>query len=368
MQPLGRDGYSREAIIAALHAPHRDVRFTYDVLDEANERIGELSTVESATVENNSLATNVKRTAKLKTGETSDINFLSDRIRPWFVLKMPDGGEASWPLGIFLPITPSRSVTRFGQVRDVEAYDQLLVLLDDKVEDRYVVAAGTNYVTAVETLLASAGIVDYSIISTDKTLPSTRDWSPGTEKLRIINELLRAVNYSPLYFNSEGRAIGKQYQRPSDRGSGYEYAADERSILVPELSAELDLFGVANKWIATVSEANRPPLTATYTNAELTSPTSVPRRGRTIVDFRKVDAADQESLDAYVQRIAFEASQVYEIIEVETALMPHHENDEIVRVTYPDASIGAKYSEHTWSLPLKAGAKMKHKLRRVVTI
>ena len=40
--------------------------------------------------------------------------------------------------------------------RAVEAYDGLQVLTDDKFTSRYTVASGTNYVTAIKTILTGA--------------------------------------------------------------------------------------------------------------------------------------------------------------------------------------------------------------------
>jgi len=367
VQSLAVDGYSRLAVIAALHATVRETVFEYELLDQNNETLGLLDSVSGGSIKNNSLATNANRTAKFSISDQG-VNYLSDRIRPWMKLRMPDGGHASWPLGVFILSSPSRVIRSAGEHRKVEAYDQRLILLEDREEDRYVITSGTNFVTAINTILDSAGVTEHAIIATDKMLPASRDWKAGTPKLRIINDLLGSINYSPLNFSSAGIALSRPYQRPSERAPGYEYAATDDSILSPDLSIELDSFGVANKWVATVSEADRLPLTSVYTNVEPSSPTSTVSRGRTIVDFRSVDAADQESLDAIVARIAFEASQLYEKVELETALMPHHENNEVVQVTYPRAGISAKYTEHKWSLPLQAGAGMKHTLRRVVTV
>lgn len=368
MQSLEVDGYTKSEVIDALHGASRRVTFRYELLDVNNDRQDDLFIVTGGNIENNSLANKVKRTAKFSMLDTSDIDFLSDRIRPWFQLEMPDGGFAEWPLGIFILSTPTRDVSSAGRTREVEAYDQLVILADDKVEDRYVVDAGTNYIDAVKTILDSAGINDYYITASSKTLPSSRDWSPGTDKREIINDLLSSVNYSSLHFNSSGQAVSRPYQRPSDRGAQYAYNADDRSVLAPELEVEFDLFEIANKWVATVSEADRDPITATYTNTNPDSPTSTESRGRTIVDFRDVDAADQESLDSMIERIAFEASQVYEIVDLETAIMPHHESGDIIEVRYPGADLDGKYTEHKWSMDLQAGAMMSHKLRRVVTV
>lgn len=366
MQSLSQGDWSAEDVRAALHASSRRVAFRYELLGSDNIRKGWLDGVTKCTVENNALAT-IKRTAKFEIRDVGDVDWVSDRIRPWFRLWM--GSEyAEWPMGIFLLSSPKRQVNTAGAMRSVEAYDQLLVLEDDKTENRYTVETGTNYIAAVADLLTAAGVTGQNLVSTDKALPSDRDWPPGTSILTIIGDLLSSINYRSLYFNSAGRAVAEPYQRPSSRPTGYAYKANSQSLLEPNIEVDFDLFGVPNKWVLTVSEPDRPELVSTYTNEEESSPTSTISRGRTIVALHNVDAADQSSLDDKAERLAFESSQVYEIVEANTAIMPHHEDHEVIRLDYPEAELSSRYTEHKWSMELKAGASMKHTLRRLVTV
>ena len=55
----------------------------------------------------------------------------------------------NFPLGIFLLSSPTRADQDNMIIRDIEAYDGLIVLKEDKFIDRYNVSAGTNYVDAV---------------------------------------------------------------------------------------------------------------------------------------------------------------------------------------------------------------------------
>lgn len=278
-------------------------------------------------------------------------------------------GYVEWPLGVFLLSSPSRSYRAGALVlRDVQAYDQLLVLRDDRVSDRYTVNAGTNYVTAINTLVAGMGFT-LNLTPTTKTLPVARDWDPGTTRLEILNELLGAINYESAFFDEDGVLIGRPYISPADRASEYTYAANGDSLLAGDILQTLDLFAIPNKWTIVVSNADQVPIVSTYTNNSVTSPTSVPNRGRIIADFRtEQDAADQATLDAMVARLAFEASQVYEYVEFDTPLMPVHQNADVYSLDIDGLDINASYSEHTWSLPLQAGSTMSHKVRRVVTV
>lgn len=370
MQNLAVNGYSKQQVIDALHAKYapRFIKFRYDLLNQNEIKKSALSTVIAAEISMAYMA-EIKRTAKFKIKDDGSINWLSDRIQPFFQLQMPDGGWAEWSLGIFLLSSPLRVDQNQQIIRDVEAYDGLQVLKDDKFTSRYTIAAGTNYYTAVLNILTSAGITKYNIQQTSLTLPNTREWEPGIEKLKAVNELLADLNYTPLWVEEYGFYTSYAYQTPQVRAAQYTYENNDLSIMHNGVNDSLDLFSIPNKWVIVSSNAETSPLTSTYTNTNANSPTSTVNRGRTIVDFRAIDTiADQASLDAHVQRLAFEASQVYGHVVFETAIMPMHSYNDILQLNYSYLGINDKYSEMSWTLPLAVGGKMKHEVRRVVQI
>ncbi|MDP4158134.1 MAG: hypothetical protein Q8911_00010 [Bacillota bacterium] len=282
---------------------------------------------------------------------------------------MPDGNFVPFPLGVFLLSSPKRKTdSSLNVIREVEAYDQLQVLMDDKVTDRYTVPAGTNYITAVQTLLTNAGIISQNLTTCSSVLPVALDWAPGTPKLTIINALLGAINYWSLFFDAYGVAIARPYVLPANRAVDYTYKNDSLSVIFPELEQDLDLFGIPNKWVMTVTEPDQSVITSTYTNTNLASPTSTVSRGRTIVSSLTDTAADQVTLDAKVQRQAFQDSQVYETVDLETAIMPMHSENDMLKLIFSPLGIGDNYNEMSWEFDLVAGAQMKHQIRKVVNI
>lgn len=369
MMDLARNGYSADEVRAALLASARHIRFRYELLDSAGSFKANLVGVLACSVANNALA-DVKRTAHLVLRDgADDIDYLSDRVKPVVRLRMPDGGYAEFPQGVFLLTSPRRAVDAADVVtREVEAYDQLIVLAEDKVTDRYIVAAGTNVIDALRQVLQGAGITEHNLTPTAKVLPADLEWEPGTAKLRVVNDLLAIINYRSLYFDETGRAVGKPYVSPQTAPSEFTYSDDSDSVSLPAMDQTLDLFNISNTWVVVVSEPDRPPLSSTFTNDDPDSPTSTVSRGRTIVDFRTVEAVDQATLDAKAQRLAFEASQIYEILELQTGIMPMHSDADVVTIERSALGISARYSEHTWEMELKAGQPMKHRVRRVVQV
>lgn len=370
MQKIEQGNYSREEIINVLHGVNgsREIDFRYDLLTKEEIKKAEISTMVSAEVSMNALA-DIKRTARFNIKDDNTIDWLNDRIQPFIMFKMPDGGWAEWSQGIFLLSTPVR-VEKNGEVyREVEAYDGLQVLKDDKFDSRYYITLGTNYVSAIISILNSAGISKYNLEQTTASLQTTREWEPGTEKLTIINELLQEIAYTQLWVDEYGFYTAAKYRLPSERAADYSYKDNEMSVTYNEMSEELDLFSIPNKWVVIKSNAESSPLVSTYTNSNPDSITSTVSRGRNIVDYRTIDnIADQASLDDYTRNLAYESSQVYGHVAFETAIMPMHSYNDCLEVVYSSLGIDGKYIETSWSMQLVAGSRMRHDVRKVVQI
>jgi hypothetical protein len=368
--------HTEDEVLAALegHSGTRRWSFRYELLNSGNTILEEeLDNVLDATVSQNWLA-DIKRTATFSFTERGGIDYLSDRLRPWVRLHLPPYGAldwVEWPQGVFLLSTTERQASMAGTLtREVTGYDQLQVYSDDLLAARYAVASGTVVTTAVQAVLS--GVLSPPVVNVvphASTLPATKEWEPGTSKLRVINDLLGMINYESLSFDENGVAQVQPYRAPSERPAEYEYLDDHHGLVVPELGQELDLFSVPNHWVLVVSEPDQAPLVGTYTNSDPASPTSTIRRQRTITDYRtEVEAVDQATLDAKASRLAFEASQVYEAIPFRTGLMPIHSGNDVYRLRLQRLAVNARYAEASWKLPLKAGAHMDHVARRVVTV
>jgi hypothetical protein len=369
--------YTRSQIVDQLKGDSRRLRFRYELLDADNNFKYELSnakeegTIISASVAHSSLA-DIKRTAKFKIKDLGyGIDFLNDRIRPIVDVLMPNGLWVPLSQGVFLLSSPTRSSDGEIVYREIEAYDQGVVLNEDKFEGRFTAAKDAVVFDLILDVLESSGIDPATAIierTTDYTMPTTREWDPGTKKLTVINNLLDIINFKSLYFEDVSPVLAP-YIAPSNRSANHQYKNDDKSVLFPDFSQELDLFSVPNKWVSVVSQPDRPVLISSYTNSNGNSPTSTVNRRRTIVDARTdSDAIDQATLDAQVKRIAFQASQVYEHITFQTALMPVHGHDDIIEIGYTPLGIADKFSETSWETDLRIGAQMKHTVRKVVPV
>lgn len=317
------------------------------------------------------------------TGSIDDWMFTSGVLTPSAIHSLwvtgagigPAAGQdrtyVEWPQGVYLLSSPTREIDAGGVViREVDAYDQSVVLQSVATEDNFYVSVGDLYTDAIEEILST--IIDlpsYSITRSTKALPAQKVWDAGTSYLQIVNDLLTAINYEPIFFDADGVAQVQPYIDPQSRTAEYTYDTGLTSVLVPEATQRLDLFNQPNKWVLIVSEPDRPLLKSTYTNIDPASPTSTVNRGRTITDVKtEQDVVDQATLDSKVAQLAQEASQVYEELEFKTAIMPFHAHRDVIHISYPQLGVEANYSETKWGYELEAGAAMTHNARRVIIL
>lgn len=386
--------YTEKELKDMLHAAKgsRRIKFRYDLLDKNERKIRELTNVLSGEVSMNAFNT-IKRTAKFSIREDAaePIDFLSNRIQPFVLLKMPDkwvqtstgsrqlieGQWIEYPLGVFVLSSPTKKEQGDYIYRDVEAYDKLVILEEDKFTARHIVRKGTKYTDAIIAILQGAGITKYNITANDSTLKEDVEYEPGISKSSPIADFLNAINYTPLWVDDYGYFTSSPYISPQDKNPDYWYEPDEFSVVADGMEEELDLYSIPNSWVAYYSNAdsvgptnpNPVVITSVYTNASADSPTSTVNRGRTIVDYRKVDdIADKASLDAYVNRIAFEASQIFGKVKFETAIMPFHGFQDVLYLKNDTLGIDGKYAETSWNIKLQAGALMSHECRKVVNV
>lgn len=341
----------------------RKIAFRYDLLTNKDLKIGEIDVI-SGSIALNSLA-ELKRTGRftIKENIAKDIDFLNDRIKPIVII---DGVETE--MGVYLMPSPTRRL-ECGQIyRDIEAYDVLQILKEDKITDRTFYRKGSKYEDILRQIINSAGIYRCTIEPTLLTLKRDREFEIGTSKLTICNQLLQEINYTAIYSDKTGLIRAKQYIMPNMRNIEVKYIEGDFDIKVKDSSTdELDLFNVPNTWVVVASNGENNSLKSIFKNENPADKTSIPSRERKIVDYREIsDIADQNSLNQYTKRLAMNALSVYRKIEFETIINPIHGYANCIYVEDKALDISDKYIETSWEIPLEVGGVMKHNARRVI--
>ena len=386
---LQKGSYTREQIIDALHAPQRVIKFRYDLLDKNLRFKCTLKTISTAGI-SYSAQNSIKRTATF-TMRDEAIDYLSARVRPVFCLKMSRGntwgnvaaktwGEVAtktwgeirrtvewieWPLGVFILSSPARTADNNVVIRDIEAYDLNQLLHTDAITNRIFFPEGTRYTDAVINLIVGAGHDFYMITQSDEVMPVPMEFEVGKTRLEIINELLAAVNYTPLFVDENGAYIARPDHEPQIGDIAYFYTTKDKSVIFAGATEAVDFFNLPNRFIAFVSNPERPPMVATFENDDVLSQLST--RNRPVVTaVQKVnDMASQAALEEYVTTWARKASIVEANIEFSTALMPMHGYRDIYQFEHEVLRINEVYEEQSWDMSLVAGGTMTHNARRL---
>lgn len=296
----------------------------------------------------------------------ADIDWLSDQIQPEIII---DG--TAHPLGIFLPSTVQESSNISGtdlKTLQVQAYDRCWLIRDHYTESAQYFASGTNYLTAVETMLTAAGIALISATPTAATLTEARqDWDIGTSYLTIVNQLLSEINYNPLWFNEQGMAMLEPAIVPSAENLDHIFDLRDPSVLVrPKIRRKTDVYSAPNVFICVCSNADKDdPMVATSENTNPQSPLAIQRRGRRIAKVVQVDnIASQNELQAYADRLRNESMITSETIQLTTGLLPGFGVGDVVGLIAGDQMDVC--IERSWSMDLRPGGNMQHTLEKVV--
>lgn len=295
-----------------------------------------------------------------------DINWLTDEVQPYQII---DGKE--YPSGVFSAASVKDAWDANGVATiELEAYDRCLRLMQTKTETMFYIPAGTNYISAVESLLVDAGLPLFLSTPTLKTTATDReDWPIGTPYLNIINTLLGEINYDPIWFDLQGFAVIQPIKVPSASNIDHQYGEkDKLRVLGRSGLSEMDIFAAPNVFIVICDNPElEKPMIATSVNDNPTSALSVFRRGRRIVSTFKVDnTPDQETLEAYAQCLMMQSAFSEETVSIITANVPGHAVGDTVALVHPNAT--GLFKETSWHLILAPGQLMKHTLRRSVLL
>ena len=339
--------------------------YRYDLLDK-DENFKK--TLTNISINKNSISfsgfIDVKRTGTVNlTGLDPDIDFINDRIKIYVTLN--DGmNNLTYPLGIYLLSSPVKVlITKDVYNYQVNIYSKTQILIEDKVIARFVIKKGKVYTNVIQELLIGTGIGNIEVTNSGLAANRSFSYDAGSSKLFIINELLKQINYYPIYTDNDGSVIIKPSVLSQERNADFYYRINDESIVQKGLAETLDLFNVPNVTTRVVTNSENEPLVSTYKNYDPQDPTSIPNRGREIDDYQEIsDIPDQTTLDEFVLREAEASKKIFGEVRFSSSLNPMHEQDECIEVN------GEIFIETSWTMQLSTQGAMNHSARRVVYV
>ena len=183
-------------------------------------------------------------------------------------------------------------------------------------------------------------------------------WEPGTSRLRIINDLLAAINYYALRTNPWGAYIADPYTAPGDRSVTRDLTAD--AIVAAQWTRERDLTNVPNRVVLVgQSSGDTPPLIGVAENVGSDDPLSIVGRGRVIAHVEEnVEATSQGVIDGLAARKLADLSSPSGARVLGHAPVPLVLHD-VIRHE------GVRGAIQSWSMRLGVGEQMRTTVREV---
>lgn len=335
--------------------------FKYELLTDSNELIGEISSIENASVTYSSLSRlKQKATINITLDTLSKIN-VNNRIR---IIHVINGTETT--IGTFLITTPCQEINPLFKYVNMECYSTLWLLDANKTTSRHVVGVGTNVANEIKRMISDYGVQVF-IEDSPKSTSVTREWEIGTPILDICNDLLQSINYTSLYVDKDGNFIAKPYSVPNDREIDFEYSEDDiDNIIESNLTSTLDYFNIPNVFVKYVNNPDTPELIALYENTNPQSPTSTVNRPRNVHSEEVSDVSDIQTLMDMCKRDLENVTSTYHRVSIKTAINPLHNFMNTIYVNLN--GINGRFTETDWNIECITGGTMTHELRESVVI
>jgi hypothetical protein len=332
-----------------------------DLLDRREAVLGTLDGVEGFSVEH-SVDADLSASGTLDLSDRGqDVDWLSCRLMLWWQVRAA-GQDVAWPLGVFLP-TLTGVDHDGGRLSMSPALVSKLAILDrSKIRTSYALPAGAVVTDAVRSVIAATGETAVAVTDSPETLRTATVWEVGTTRLRIVNDLLAAINYFSLRPDRWGRFTAAPYVDPTARTVSRTLASGPTSLHHPRFTRTVDA-SVPNVVILTsTSTSDAPALVGVAENAKPDDPWSTANRGEVAIAETGVDATSQAVIDALAGRRLAVLSQPSATDTVATAPLPVDLHD-LWRLV--DHDVDTRVAVQKWSLKSGVGSYMSVTLQEV---
>lgn len=334
---------ARDPLVGARY----DESWAFMLLDMADRPIAELEGVEAGSLER-SIHTEVRSAGSMTVADPQRVDWHRHRVGISYQFRDEAGQSHEYPLGVFLPTTPTTRHGDTGLVADVQVFDKMTMLARGAVSSTWSVDAGTSVVDAVAEVLGQ--VHETKISGPDDgggNLTSSMVYDPGTPLLRIINDVLEAGNFFSIWVDGNGVWRLDPYIEPNRRGVEWAHETGANAVFEAEFEHEADGFDVPNVVIVTGKpeqdgEGNELPAPfGVARNEDPDDPFSVPSRGYEIARVEDdQDTVSEAVLGQLAARRLLELSSVTSTYRISHAWLPLDLNS-AVRLRAPEQGVDA---------------------------
>lgn len=336
----------------------RQVWFSFDLLDLAGVKIGEVHPDEDSTMVISHDATNaVMRSMdgfRLGHEESDGFDERGARIRPWMHLE----NGATFALGTFKFAGAARERSSIGVEFHGRMAD-LSSLLAKPIMETYSLRRGALISQAIEHLLEEAGFVDHWVEPMGVQVGTEVGWRGSESRLGIINELAALQGCLPVVMTPLGQPRVEPPPDPATATPTVVYRAGWNILANPILETN-DLLSAPNVFIVRETGAQATPIQGRY---EL--PASAPNSYTRLGEWNPLFSDEQglQSVAAANERarvLSLTDGTVLEYASFDGPLDPRHAQVGVAVVEF----LGVTYLERQWRMPLNDRGDMAHSLAK----
>lgn len=367
--------YSEADLVAAVEAGFRVARSAVDICDGRSLRVksggadypylvtASVSCDSTADINRSGSASFLRHLVGEDTAAPQNfINWAADVIRLWYIIAMPDGGEAWFSAGYFALGDPTDEADDAYRVTTTVAISDLTYRhRQDIIGTQFSknggidYARGDRYRDEVEDLLDLPGAtirISWELDEDHRRTQSTTV-SADTDRLTAALSLLAEIN-ALLYVDRNGVFHVIDNADPSESDVDYYFSAGSSSITTAPGTTCIGTTTVPNvvQYISSGGGTNV-ALIAEAVNNDTSNPFSVAARGYRVVLKMQVSATYQSLLQKMANRKLNQVTSRYTYsISPKTLVMPIFEPHRTYRVASAQLGYDALFREISWAVSL----------------
>lgn len=323
--------------------------------------------------------TRIKESAEVELLDPYD--FGPNFLRVFLDAEWSDGVTVEVPLGTFIPVVPSRSVSNGRSRHSVKLYGRLQELLDDSFSSPVTIPSGTNAVEYAASVCRGVGLEVIADSSDYKTTnvrmygvgADQNNSEVGTTKLDCVNDLLSLANFRAAMTDEMGRVLLKRYRDPADMPISWSFEEGPNAKFVGEFEEERDYTSAANHVIVrygSLGDGTGKVVVGEAWDTDPDSDLSTVSRGRTITTAYTYQDLPEGSTDAEMSayanaRAATLLKTAQSIIRRETfthTYVPVGIN-QAINIDFPTGGVSGRFQVRTQTLSLVGGCPIQCEAR-----
>ncbi len=320
------------------------------------------------------LSRDIPMTMSARILERGIVSPYSDYMIPRLRVDYTDGTSVESSLGFFSASLPRVTETPQQRTEDIDGRDLTWKLAVDALTAATSYASGANIISTVQTIIGTV-TSRYSIPSSSATLPEARSYEAGTSKLRLVNDLLLAAGYYPVFADKDGilRSMAFRALKSVTPAVTYRAPATDNVRVLRSVDLEPIEDALANRIVVIRDSSTDSPYTKVVTNANASSPTSTATLGATITKvIRSGRLASNSAADSLATRLLEEASTFLYRMRIQTtpdpARAPHEVYSLDIRNDAAEIVADGTWWCTSWTIGFTTdNAVMSHTLNKLVT-